>query len=263
MEDTNIVFSSYSQIEKYLQCPYSWFLKYVEGIKDETKSEYLEYGLAVHETLEVYFKYKKKYNKVMPLDKILETYNRHFIKHNIPFEQPESEIEALIEGKITLERLYNPSNDLEKLFEKAKILGVETPFEIVIDGITIKGFIDLILGLDDKIYLIDHKSGGKLFDKSKLQTNLQFPIYAIAIKNMFNKLPDKCFYNFTKLHKFQEVIVDDDRINKSVEEIKKVFKKMLNKKYNPKPCPLCYWCDFGLYKLNICQYSSDWRPKQK
>lgn len=34
---------------------------------------------------------------------------------------------------------------------------------------------------------------------------------------------------------------------------------------NQKPCPsaLCYYCDFGLHKKNLCPYSSNWDPSKK
>lgn len=270
--------SSYSQIDKYLQCPYSWYLKYIEGNKSEQRSKHLEYGLAVHETLEYYFKKRKEDNEVS-LDEMLDIYNLFFDMHDIPFDDEAERQKCYDEGVNCLKRLYIPINELDNLLAgDIKILGVEMDldlpisvpeFEIVLpDGeikkfseVYIIGFIDLVLKTDEGIIVIDHKSGSTLFDKDKLAHNLQFPIYAMAVKKAFGVLPVRSYYNFTKLHKWQEVVVDEDRLIEAEKEIVKVFKKMGKTKHTAKPSYLCYWCDWSKYKEAICKFSSDFKPK--
>lgn len=260
-----VLYSSYSQLDLYERCPYQWYLKYIEGDRTAIVSKYLEYGSAIHETLEELFKMLCNGEKP-ELQEITRRYH-HYIKiHEIPFDSYEEEMEYVMEGLLMLERLYEPKNELEKLMMTSKIIGVEKEFKVNVDGVDIIGFIDLVLRTDDGIVLVDHKSGKSLFDKTKLQTNLQFPIYAMAMKNEYDELPYKCFYNFTKLHKFQEKLLTANDVHEAEVRIKKLFKKMGKPKdrkpeHKPKPSYLCYWCDYGLYNTSICTYSSGWKPK--
>lgn len=276
--------TSYSQIDKYLQCPYSWYLKYVEKIESNIKAKALEYGLAVHETLEYFFDMRKLGIDLLEPE-VKNYYKTSFNKREIPFDSFEEEMDYLEQGVIAVDRLYSPVNEVEKLMvdPTTEILGVEESFEVVIklpkkievafvdhegqqkilktDEVTIVGFIDLVLRTPDGIVIIDHKSGKTLFDKKKLEENLQFPIYCMAILEKYGELPVKNLYNFTKLHKCQEVVVDESRIEKSKEDCISVFKKMNRAKHTAKPSFLCFWCDFSMHKLNVCNKSSDFKPK--
>ena len=252
--------SSYSQIDLYERCPYQWWLKYVQQSQSNIASKHLGYGLAIHETLELFFKMHCN-GELPPYDVMVSMYYHFLNVHSIPYDSYEEEMEWTMEGLLMLERLYNPKNELEKLMTTAKIIGVEKSFVVPLHGVNIIGFIDLVLKTYDGIIVVDHKSGKKMFDKSKLNDNLQFPIYAMAIKNEYGELPVKNYYNFTKVHNLQEASVTEQKIKEAELRISKIFKKMSKKKHTPKPCALCYWCDFSKYKMNICTYSSDWKPK--
>lgn len=251
-------------------------MKYWCGISDkDQRYQALEYGSAVHETLEYYFKNKQE-DKYIELAEIGEYFDDRMIEHDIPFESKEEETTAYQQGVNMLERLVNKSTELDKLLNSCKVIGVEKDFVIPIEsGVTIGdeffdtvyivGYIDLILqDSDGELIIIDHKSGKKKFDSKKLKTNLQFPIYALYCLQEYGKLPKKCLYNFTRLGVSQEVFVDDERIKESLIQIKQGFRQMYKSaKYKGNPSPLCYWCDFGHRGLDICGHCSDWKPKRK
>jgi hypothetical protein len=83
----------------------------------------------------------------------------------------------------------------------------------------------------------------------------------MAVKQMYGELPVMCYYNFTKLHKCQKVSISEERLEQSEQEIVAVFKKMKQTRHSAKPSFLCYWCNYSKYQLNICKYSSDFKPK--
>lgn len=149
-------------------------------------------------------------------------------------------------------------------------------------------------------YIVDWKSGKKTFDKAKLNHNLQHPIYAFYVMRKYGDgLPDMGIYFFTRMREYQLVKVDEERRDDAVKILNECFRKMYNfddrsvstflayietenengeKKYsykyarlrdplpeNMKPCPspLCYYCDFGKHKKNLCPYSSTWDPSKK
>ncbi len=286
--------TSYSQIDKYLQCPFSWFLKYIEKIRADIKAKALEYGLAVHETMEFYFE-MANLGVFVPHGELVKFFYKKFKDHEIPFDSEDEEKEYFKEGVVAIDRIYNPVNEVEKIMvdPDTEILGVEEDFELEIelpspikvayidedgnpqiletDKVYIIGFIDLVLRTKEGIVVVDHKSGKTLFSKDKLEENLQFPIYAMAILEKYGELPVRSFYNFTKLHKHQvlvlekvsekDVVLDEARLIRSKTEIIGVFKKMNKPKHTAKPSFLCYWCDYSVHKLNVCKRSSDFKPK--
>lgn len=150
------------------------------------------------------------------------------------------------------------------------------------------------------IYTIDWKSGKSLFDEKKIAHNLQHPIYAFYIYRRYGTLPDMCSYFFTRQLKWQNVKVDKEKMVRSVMELNTILRKMYDfdtgcvSYYNrhvwdkgknqgkggyiyvkeplpgtlpacmePRPKPLCFWCDFSKHKENICPYSSDWDESRR
>lgn len=146
------------------------------------------------------------------------------------------------------------------------------------------------------IYTIDWKSGKSLFDDDKLQHNLQHPIYSFYILKKYGALPDMCSYFFTRTLENQNVKVDKDRLMRSVGELNTILADMYDfetkkvesyeahvwdeggRKYRyerhylmgrqpaclePRPKPLCFWCDFSVHKTGTCKYSSDWDESKR
>lgn len=275
--------SSYSQIDMFLQCPYRWYLNYYLDKRTEGRFKALEYGSAVHETLEEYFDARKN-GIVMTQEELVDIYHMMFEMHRIPFDSEEEKELFLHEGLMMINRLYNPINAMDKLLSSTdvEILGVEMPLDleipikpvrrIIIDEngeenevefetAHIIGFIDLVLRTESGIIVIDHKSGKNKFKKDKLESNLQFPIYAMAILEKYGELPVKSMYNFTRVHDYQEVFIDSKRVAESRQEIAKIFNKMGHPrleidgtpKFTAKPQFLCGWCDFSAKGIDICE----------
>lgn len=292
--------TSYSQIDKFKKCPMQWHLRYIEGLKYEQPNKHLEYGLATHETLEFFFK-EKQNGYVVPLELLQRVYQYNIDKRNIPFESSEEEMEYVMNGSVMIDNLLGQEDDFYKMLLNSEILGVEQQFELpvevssrefvdpkteetlTLDTVWIKGFIDLVLRNEKGIILIDHKSGSKPYRKSDLKNNLQFPIYALAVKEIYGEYPAESFYNFTKIHKSQRVLFTEEITPEMEEEMskrgsKKIYSKppedtlmevrqVFNKMYKPKhkacPTPLCFWCEYGYYNEKVCKASSKWKPIKK
>ena len=316
---------SYSQIEMFKQCPYKWYLTYVKGIYKEQKQEALSYGSAIHKTLEFFFN-----NKKMILgQRLADAMTYYLYQEDVPWNSTESMLEggrdalSLVGWISKVCRYHNgkydiPDNEIGPfgfLVRYGKVVGVEEsfflpyrlpePIEILGDSyneVWINGSVDLHLSLERKgseeHYVIDWKSGRKTFDEKKLQTNLQHPIYSFYILRRYGVLPKNNLYFFTRLLEYQKVLVDKERVKKSVEDLNSTFSDMYEinketvsdfngyfedwvggyKKYgwrgctlnspvkrNMRPCPsaLCYYCDFGKHGSGECPYSSDWDPSKK
>lgn len=315
---------SYSQIDTFHTCPMKWYKTYVEGDRSVEKQEATSYGTVVHKTLEYFFKNGKK-----PTGKDLGDAISYFAyQEEIPWSSIESMLIATKQSGellVWLAKLFRKNrgkfflpdselNPCERLIRYGTVIGVEEDFvlpyrlpnPININGVEhthvyIVGSVDLHLAMKNNgiihHYVIDWKSGKKMFDQNKLDTNLQHPIYSFYIyRNYEHSLPDMNLYFFTRTREYQKVKIDVERVKKSIDILNDTLSKMYNfddksitqfqsyeqtkdgsryvKKqatldkpmaHNQLPCPsaLCYFCDFGMYKKNNCPFSSDWDPSKK
>lgn len=315
---------SYSQLDTFLSCPQKWYKTYVEGNRSMEKQEATSYGTVIHKTLEYFFK-----NHKLPKGKDLGDAISYFAyQEEIPWQSPENMLTAMRQaGELLVwivdlfdkdgDRYKIPDSELnpcEKLIRHGSIVGVEEDFvlpyklpePVDINGtvhthVYIVGSVDLHLAIKhkDKVhhYVIDWKSGSKIFDSKKLETNLQHPIYSFYIYRKYGRIyPDMNLYFFTRTRQYQKVKVDEKRVKLSIMILNSTLSRMydfdnqdvkqfdayIEKKdktgysrrkatletpipYNKKPCPsaLCYYCDFGKHKGGQCTFSSDWDPSKK
>lgn len=316
---------SYSQIETFLTCPMEWYKTYIEGQRSVEKQEATSYGTVIHKTLEYFFK-----NGKMPKGEDLGNAISYYAFHeNIPWQSPENMLIAMRQAGELLAWIVDlfkknqeggfeigdkDLNPCEKLIRHGMVVGVEEDFvlpyklpkPVDINGVIhthvhIVGSIDLHLAMKYKNeihhYVIDWKSGQKIFDQKKLDTNLQHPIYSFYIYRKYGHvLPDMNIYFFTRTRQYQKVKVDQKRKDDAIRILNETLSKMYDfenneirsfKAYienpdthtysrkkavldnplacNQEPCPsaLCYYCDFGMYKKNSCPYSSNWDPSKK
>ena len=275
---------SYSQIDTFHQCPRKWTYRYIDDLRFNEQNIHLDYGSAVHKGLESAFLELKDNNKLSDQDmlQVVETLSRDY-------QYGDSQEELYRFAIEDMKRLINYQGFYEKIKDK-EIVGVEDEFDLKIPTmfcgeeveINIKGYIDLIYrDSDNKLVVVDHKTSKKKFDKNKRRTNLQIPIYFMAIKDKYGEYPKSGIYNFTKLNTFQEQLFttkvtqeQNELMNKrnpkeiwskdpedSRKEIIQTFKDMNNKKARKiaKPSRLCHWCDYK----TICSSASNWKPKEK
>ena len=275
---------SYSQIDSFNQCPQKWTFRYIDKIKVDNPSLPLEFGTAIHETLEELL-IQLKFGDKIDMGTAIVLYDKKTQPLYETFEQEEVH-KKIKQGQTAIINLVNQKNFYERL-NGAKILGIEEPFLLSLPtkmrgeeiDIKIKGFIDLIFQKDDKIFVVDHKSSKKAFDKSKRMNNLQLPIYFMAVKELYDVEPYSGIYNFTQIDKEQEILYTPKRTQtmkdemakrgaktiwaKTEQETKKEIietaRKMNNEKERVKTNPsfLCHWCD---YKA-ICKNASNFKPK--
>lgn len=276
------LYTSYSQLERYLKCPYSWKLRYIDGIKEEIKNKHLDYGNIIHSTFEFIFSYYLNLGELPPRLVAYKEFEDNMKKYDLKCDNEIEFNEWFDLGYGAIEDIYDKRGIYKQILDpETEIVGVELPFELPIsiperefvtedgeivvkDEVYIVGYIDLLVKTPEGYIMIDHKSGGKKFDKKKLRNDLQFPVYALAVKEMFDEYPIKGYYNFTKLGVQQEVLFSNrvteemnesmdkrspDKIyfkdpKSSLKEIRLILKHMYEKKYEPKTSYLCNWCDF-------------------
>ena len=277
---------SYSQLEVFLGCPKKWFKYYLRGEGYSTDSESTELGSTVHSSIEEYcLKLSDGYE--FTVAEAQELVKSKLDERTIKFEE-EEDIEIVEQHLEMAEQLVDGYYGLGALLKKCDIVAQELefrlvfdlPFEVLYKGdiykqVVMVGFIDLVLKDKEtgEFIIVDHKTGRKLFEEDKLWNNYQFPIYQLAILNMYGKLPSKCYYHFTRYNKLQEVhtlvLNDDDMevvkyfirgknkgkpkyviksVNKITEELTDIFRlkyQPTEDSYAANGTALCSWCIFS------------------
>lgn len=268
---------SYSKMEVFKNCPYQYDKKYNGKMRTDDTSIALELGSLCHYVLEMKGKMLK--------DKV----DYDFLK-NIEIYGAEGMLGTKDLKKKYWEEWYVGDNasgmtyeDKMKVFDKIVHTEMETDewtpflfehnFEFVWnDRCIIHGFIDRVDKHEGEFRVIDYKTSKKSYDQSKLSTSLQFGIYCLAILNEFDQLPIESMYRFILIDESQYALTRgwEKRLIKAIEKILDSVDLMEKEGvWSPKPCPLCYWCNFSNTNPNAtkykkeCDYYSLWTPTNK
>jgi RecB family exonuclease len=162
---------SYSQISLYQSCPLCYKLRYIDGLEEKERG-YFSFGTTMHECAEYFFKVK-----VPPppsLEELLQYYERNW--HSEGYESAEEEASYKAYGREMLTKFWGiHSSDFRMP------IAVEWMFNIDIEGVKLRGFIDRVDKLDSGgLAIIDYKTDKGLFTKEDLERNLQLTLYQLA-----------------------------------------------------------------------------------
>lgn len=244
---------SYSQIKTFQKCPLKWYYSHIEGIKEDRRTENIEFGLLMHEVLEAFFNSGCAYN-AKGLSDLYNFYaeNRvinwksiesglEYTKYAVNFLGWISKIFERDESGKTI-RPYASLSDVEKLIRGGKSnqeerfdLPYRLPMQISINGETwnsvmLSGSIDChkTFGKEEKVehFLIDWKTNNRPFSKREIEEDLQFPIYSMYMLRTYEKLPRACTYVYIKTNSSDTVMMDMDKVRKASSIISGVFSEM-------------------------------------
>ena len=143
---------SYSKLEQYYSCPFSFFCNYVLNLKVYKNT--VDVGNVLHLFLENYFK-----DKSYTLDMAIDEYNKNNKKELFSLREPYKSKYENVLNKLIEE--IESENDTYSL----KLVGTEIEKEIILpndDSIILSGKIDKVMGKDGKKIVIDYKSGSKI-----------------------------------------------------------------------------------------------------
>lgn len=282
---------SYSSLNTFTQCPMRYKLRYIENNKDQSDALHLELGSILHKALEI------KYRNV--IGGKLINYNEliHIIENGIA-EDTEKDKGNFLNGLNQLREKYGNElfeevdsksglsyNDkLETFFEYIKSdvdtdewkpIAVEQPFEFIFeDKVIFHGFIDRIdQNKNGDLRVVDYKSSNKLFSDKDLTTPLQMVIYALACKELYNKIPIEYQYDMILLGG-KQYACSKGFLERGIKKIRKILEEIewcsAVNDWIPKPSPLCHWCEFSetnpraeWFTKCLCEYYCLWTPENK
>lgn len=263
---------SYSKIDTYVQCPFKYYLKYVENHNIFSQTIATEIGTMIHECEEsiansikdsVQIDYTKlKNNIIVKLSEIEQKYPLDFF---VPDKSGRTYTEKIYDYLDN--RIYNLEAFM-KDHPSYKIVGIEEPFSITYNNRIFHGFIDRVFydTEADKYIIQDIKTYAVKLEKSKLKTPLQFVVYTLAVEQLYNckKEQVSCQYYLPFCFITQDAGVGD-YINNGIVEIENIFSRIENKEFKPSVTPLCNWCEFSCTNPSapeegkyLCPYHSLW-----
>jgi len=188
---------SYSRMQTYLSCPYSHYLRYIEGIVKKGKSRPLSFGSDFHKLLEVR-KDKSKVKSVFKIQK--ESY--YDLDSNSQTEL----------GDNYLEDLKTIFTDYMKLYKDTSLPDqTEVPFEIIIgkyhgELVVFNGIIDEIYNTDEGVIIGEHKTFNRKPDMTFIVMNTQKCLYSKAVEQIAGELPIYVQWDYIKSTPAQEPV---------------------------------------------------------
>jgi len=244
---------SYSRIHSYEQCPYSFYLKYIEE-RCGSGNWWAENGKLIHKTLEMYFK------KELTIEEITEYYIKNY-----------KSIEYVTKSSTMDKGYYDCCKFLSEFdfdwFDNYEIIGIEDKCDFMVDKYKFRGFIDLVIKdkNEDKITVLDFKSsqfpekvkGGILkscmnnFESYKKQMYL----YCKDIYTKYGSYPSEITWLHFRDSKFYTIPFNQEEYNNSIlwaeDTIKKIYKDktfVANKDFIQcqRLCDFRYTCEYNI-----------------
>lgn len=252
---------SYTQLAAFNNCPYQYRFAHILRVPVRGKSVF-SFGKSMHLTLQRFFELvmehqktkqrdlfgKKEAKSRIGLDELLAIYENSWLDDW--YLDANEKAQYFSKGRDILKDFYQKHQDnwpqvkfLEKEFN-LKIQNGEANYTII-------GVIDRIDKVDDKIRIIDYKTGApKEEEKLGLSDKDQLLIYQLASSEIFPE-PLECL-TFYYLDNNSEVsfLAGEKELFYIKNKIIGTIKEIAKGEFPPKPGRLCRFCDFR----EICEY---------
>jgi len=245
---------SFSQIQTYVQCPLKYKFRYVDKIVPEFEENlHLILWTEVHSALE--WLYNKVNNFQKPsYDELEQVFVEKFNEKANKIEVEDKQKEEFLERwKYYLKSFY----DKHFPFEDIKVIWTEIQLYIDLwDNIKFQGFIDRLDKKQDDFILTDYKTNKNLPPEDKTLYEEQLTLYALWVKQKYQKYFQKLYGNLVYLHfeiqDFWEIT--DEKIKQISEKYKNLALEIETKKaeynlwnqeaFTEKENPNCKFCDY-------------------
>lgn len=246
-----INYISYSQLQTFLMCPLHYKLRYILNIPTSPSSA-LSYGVSVHSALRDFCSLLLKGETVSP------QLIKQFLKQNWitqGYDNKTHETQAFARAEEMLEEYIRKT-----LLEKPVIKAVEMPFSFWLKNgekrLRLGGRIDRVDQLsDNKIEIIDYKTGNNVPTQKKTDDDLQLSFYALAASqlrdNIFPKSPDNILLtlNYLEVDKKISTTRSADELEEAKEKIFNLVREIEQSSFRCSGGMMCKNCE---YKM-LCQ----------
>ena len=234
---------SASKYETYLKCPLQFKFAHVLEVPTPGAT-YFNVGLAVHAVAENLTNLEK--DGITPTEEMaFEILEKNWDSNS--YKSKKKENEDFSKAKEMIQTFLKWITE-----SKNKAVDVEKRFKIELAGVPVTGSIDRVEQTPDGNYeVIDFKTGRVYETKNTIKEDTQMNLYALAVKHLYGKLPDKTSLFYLLEGKILENVIKTDNLEKVKLNLENVTKSILNEEFEAKPQKgACYNCGFK----SICDY---------
>jgi DNA helicase II / ATP-dependent DNA helicase PcrA len=231
--EDELIALSFGKIIEFLNCPLKYHFKFNYELK-LPKSRYYGYGLYMHNLLKEYNWSKILREKIIPEELIIEE------------EIPKPGTKKTVENQFK-QYIKKYEKDLDN------IIALEKSFKIIFSGMQITGRADLILRRNNKVVIVDFKSGEE--DEGKIRlAKTQLCLYALCLPKEKIEMGEIYFLKDGKRETFRISKKDKEDMKELLLHLKRYLKsekiscnnQSKSKNYH------CLKCEVGEY--NICPF---------
>ncbi|WP_280485387.1 RecB family exonuclease [Nocardia cyriacigeorgica] len=255
---------SVSQYNTYAKCPYSWFLdKRANAWK--RPAAWLAQGTAVHTGGEAY----EKSGRRLTLEEFQNVYAKSYKEEIDRYAEETPNLDwwfasGRYRGREDIERRYGLGLEMCERYiswyqkhphevpwtAPNGTLGVELPFDIYLDGVNVRGYIDLVIwdSKRKKLVVRDNKTGKVPGDDFQLGT------YGVALEVDYDEnVNEGDYWMGTSGKATMPYDLTDMTRDYITEEFHKLAENIRAERFDPDPepdkcrfCSVAYACDFSL-----------------
>ncbi len=239
---------SNSRLSTFENCPLSYKLSYIDGIKREEEGIEAFLGLRFHEVMEQL--YKDLNFKTYSLKELLDSYDARWKKewHDaiVITKKDRTKEDYSNLGKKCIEDYYKRYYP----FKQGRILGLEREVLFDLKGNSkykMRGYVDRIVQTENGVYEIhDYKTSGHLPDQKYFDEDRQLALYLIGMRNIWNDVKKaKLVWHYVAFDKEMVSTRTEKQLNRLKDETIELIDKIEStKEFMPNESSLCEWCEF-------------------
>ena len=186
----------------------------------------------------------KKVN--ISLDEILKLYEQSWVDDWYPSKNDKEKFRK--NGKDILKDFYEKHKDNWPdtiMTEKGFNMKVEADGQ----SYTVRGVIDRVDSMGEKIRIVDYKTG-KPKEKLSFEEKEQLLIYQLAVEDLFRQEAGSLVFYYLNNNSEMEFLGTKEELGKVKEKIASTIREIKKGKFPPRPSELCKFCDFR----SICEF---------
>jgi putative RecB family exonuclease len=254
---------SVSQLKLYERCPYAYKLARIDKVW-QRPAAWLPQGSAVHEAAEAW----ERSGRTMTLEQTQDVFRDSYAQHVNTYLETTPDFEWWFKsgrygGELDIERRYQIGLEQTQKYldwynsHPQEVIwiapdgtpGIELGFDVDLDGVMVRGFIDAIIDLDGEVIVRDNKTGNKPGD------DFQLAVYAAALTIQFGiSKPEVGDYWMGRTGKpTLPYTLDQWPVTKVTEAFHDLEENIRAERFDPLPepakcrfCDVSYHCEFAM-----------------
>jgi DNA helicase-2/ATP-dependent DNA helicase PcrA len=223
---------SYFQIDDYLTCPLKY--KFVHLLHSPVMRHHaVIYGKALHDAVQEYYRRKLQGYSVTE-DDLIAVFKGSWVSEG--FLSREHEEQRFEEGCRVLRQFFVEQERLDRLPSY-----IEKEFSFRVGRNRVIGRWDRVDLTDDEVVIIDFKSSDVRAQRKadeETQRSLQLSIYALAYKQIFDRIPDRVELHFLESGLIGQAVKTEEELRETISKIEEAAAGIRARRYHAQPD---YW----------------------